>query len=163
MECRIATLDEVKQQFNYLICVNENKDEWIQWKTNFLEEIKSGMTVPFYGFLDGECICEAYAEKIYSNIVYLKAFRTKKEFQNQGYFSQLYHFMMQELSKQYQHAMIGVEEDDEINTSRYKHYGFTTYIGTFPSASGRCRIAYFRKDFQELSRILYTFRDKYPL
>ena len=80
--------------------IQEVKDYHRQFPKN-LERFKNGEIIPYYGFLNGECICEATAminPSIVQNseglvgegIVYLSAFRTNKEYQGQGYFSKLF-------------------------------------------------------------------------
>ena len=57
------------------------------------------------------------------------AFRTNKEYQNQGYFSKLYNFMIDDLkSKGYKKVTLGVEPEEEKNKIIYKKYGFTNLI-----------------------------------
>ena len=61
--------------------------------------------------------------------VYLSAFRTVEAFQGRGYFSKLFHFMLDDLrQKGFTKATLGVEPDDAKNKAIYAHYGFTEYI-----------------------------------
>lgn len=137
MECRIATLQEVSDQFDWLIETSTEKDNWITWKNRALERVSDGVVIPYYGFEDEICICEAYAvlskdehKSLTSyNKVYLKAFRTRPEYRNKGYFSQLYKFMMEDLkAKGYRQFTIGVESTETKNKKIYKHWGFDKLI-----------------------------------
>ena len=147
MEYRIATSKEVAKQFNYLIDIHEGKEKemWKLWKENSVEQIKRGSVIPYYGFIGDEAICEAYAVidtkyyklngDIYLRLIdgstaYLKAFRTRKEYRDQGYFSGLFRFMINDLKKRgYKHVTIGVDHEETKNKSIYKHWKFTEFIG----------------------------------
>lgn len=64
-----------------------------------------------------------------SRTVYLSAFRTIDQFQGKGYFSKLFHFMIDDLRhKGYIKATLGVEPEEKKNKEIYAHYGFTEYI-----------------------------------
>ena len=116
------------------------KDNWIVWKKRSIENYERGYTIPYYGILEGNIICEATAmvhPKVVQNsdglvgghTVYLSAFRTIDKFQGKGYFSKLFHFMMDDLQqKGFTKATLGVEPDEEKNKEIYAHYGFTEYI-----------------------------------
>ena len=135
MEYRIATKEEVAKQFDYLISIHEDKALWTKFKNGHLRELDENKAIPYYGFIGDDCICEAYAIKNEDNPnrVYLKAFRTRKEYQNQGNFSGLFHFMINDLRKRgYTEATVGVESTDTVNKSRYSHYDFKTHIDTLP-------------------------------
>lgn len=61
--------------------------------------------------------------------VYLSAFRTISKFQGKGYFSKLFHFMIDDLrQKGFTKATLGVEPIEVKNKEIYTHYGFTEYI-----------------------------------
>lgn len=137
MEYRIATVDEVAKQFDWLIDTHENKEQWQEWKNCFIRRINNGTYVPYYGFIGDTCICEAYAvykttnipELTENNKIYFTAFRTRPEYRNQGYFSKLYRFMLDDLQKKgYNTFTIGVESTELENKLRYTHWGFTKYI-----------------------------------
>ena len=138
--CKIATEEEMDKKWDYEIEIANNKSNWIIWKNENLERFKNGEIIPYYGFLNGECICEATAminPSIVQNseglvgegIVYLSAFRTNKEYQGQGYFSKLFKFMIDDLSKRgYDKVTLGVEPEELKNKEIYNHYGFTEHI-----------------------------------
>ena len=63
--------------------------------------------------------------------VYLSAFRTIDRFQGKGYFSKLFHFMIDDLRRKgFTKATLGVEPAEEKNKDIYTHYGFTEFIKT---------------------------------
>lgn len=62
---------------------------------------------------------------------YLTAFRTDKEFENQGYFSKLYKFMENDLKdKGFKSLTLGVEPCETRNIQIYFKWGFTKYLKT---------------------------------
>ena len=117
-----------------------DKENWIAWKKQSMENYKQGYTIPYYGILEGNIICEATAivhpkavqnstGLVDSHTVYLSAFRTAGRFQGKGYFSRLFHFMMDDLrQKGFTKATLGVEPAEEKNKEIYARYGFTEYI-----------------------------------
>ena len=97
--CKIPSLDEMNKKWNYEIeHAKEDKDNWIIWKEKAINNFKNKISIPYYGILDGNIICEATAlldkevvqnsEGLVDNdTVYLTAFRTVDEYQGKGYFS----------------------------------------------------------------------------
>ncbi len=140
--CRIPTIEEMNTKWNYEIeHADENeKFNWMEWKKRALDRAKKKQTITYYGFLDGQIICETTAaidSKIVENsedlidntTAYLFAFRTIPEYQNQGYFSKLFKFMIEDLNKRgYKRVTLGVEPHEEKNKSIYTKYGFTNHI-----------------------------------
>lgn len=117
-----------------------DRENWIVWKKQNLENYKLGRIIPHYGILNGTIICEATAmlcPEIVQNseglvndqTVYLSAFRTIVSYQGQGYFSKLFRFMLTDLRQRgYKKATLGVEPDEETNKAIYAHYGFTKFL-----------------------------------
>ena len=109
--CKIASLPEMNIKWDYEITRSgTDKENWIVWKKQNIENYKQGYIIPYYGILDGTVICEATAmihPKIVQNstglvdnhTVYLSAFRTIDKFQGKGYFSKLFHFMIEDLQQ----------------------------------------------------------------
>lgn len=139
--CKIASLQEMDIKWEYEIAQSgKDRENWIIWKKQAMENYRQGYTIPYYGVLEGSIICEATAmvhPKVVQNstglvgshTVYLSAFRTTSRFQGKGYFSKLFHFMIDDLQhKGYTKATLGVEPADVKNKERYAHYGFTEYI-----------------------------------
>ena len=104
----------------------------------------------YMGLLDGIIITEATViisgkdkcienkdDLVDNGKVYLSAFRTNKEYENQGYFSKLYKFMENDLkSKGFKSLTLGVEPKEIRNIQIYFNWGFTKYIKT-----GFCKYA----------------------
>lgn len=145
MEYRIATLAEVAKQFDWLIETHSdneaNKKQWSKWKTQFLHGVKCGLTIPYYGFEGDTCICEAYANITKNNDFilakrdrpYLQAFRTRKPYQGQHYFTGLFNYMINDLkAKGYNKVCVGVESTETKNKAMYDHYGFKTFLFSMP-------------------------------
>lgn len=139
--CKIASLQEMNIKWDYEISKSGNdRENWMIWKRHNIERYKQGYIIPYYGILEGKIICEATAmlcPKIVQNsaglvdnhTVYLSAFRTIDNFRGKGYFSKLFHFMIDDLrQKGFTKATLGVEPDEKKNKEIYAHYGFTEYI-----------------------------------
>lgn len=106
--------------------------------------------IVYMGILDGKIITEATAivsskdtcmenkdDLVDNGKAYLSAFRTNKEYENQGYFSKLYKFMENDLkSKGFKSLTLGVEPKEVRNIQIYFNWGFTKYIKT-----GYCKYA----------------------
>ena len=136
------------------------KDNWIFWKEQNIKNFRIGKIIPYYGILNGEIICEATA-MLCSNIVqnsdklvdattaYLSAFRTNKEYEGKGYFSQLYKYMEEDLkNKGYNFLTIGVEPGANRNYEIYNHFGFNEFlkngIEEYPDGT-KIEVNYYRK------------------
>ena len=139
--CKIASFEEMNRKWDYEIEYNiHDRSKWIIWKQNALENFKKGNSLPYYGILDGNSICEATAalnpEAVQNSeglvgdkVVYLSAFRTIKEYQGKGYFSKLMKFMLDDLKhKGIVRVTLGVEPAEETNRKIYARYGFNEYI-----------------------------------
>lgn len=140
--CKIATIEEMTQNWNYLIEVHPNHNAWKIYKDKAIKNMTSGNTIVYYGILNGRIISEATA--MLSNLdvqnseglvddttAYLSAFRTIKKYQGKGYFSELYKFMEEDLKKRgYTRLTLGVEPGEIKNMMIYFKYGFTNFIKT---------------------------------
>lgn len=138
--CKIANVEDVALKYDYEIEHAEDKDNWIVWKENAINRVKNNDVIVYHGVLDGEIICEATAaldsksvqnseELINKNTVYLFAFRTNLPYRGLGYFSKLFHYMIDDLkSKGYKYATVGVEPKEKKNFEIYQKWGFTKFI-----------------------------------
>ena len=104
--CKIATLEEMEQNWNYLIEIHPNNNAWKIYKEEAIKNMKEKNTIVYYGILNGTIISEATAfisntddtnKLVNENTSYVSAFRTRKEYQGKGYFSKLYNFMENDL------------------------------------------------------------------
>ena len=138
--CTIASIEEINKKWDYEIALHPGNNNWVVWKEEAIKNYNKGKSIPFYGILDGMIICEATA-LIHSDTVqnsdglvdnqtaYLCAFRTAAEYQGLGYFSKLFHYIIDDLrNKGYTKVTLGVEPDDEKNLKIYKHFGFDEFI-----------------------------------
>ena len=138
--CKVASLQELNEKWEYEIARHKKvKENRIVWKQSSIEWYKQGYIIPYYGIFDGDIICEATAmvhPKVVQNstglvdghTVYLSAFRMIDRFQGKGYFSELFHFMLDDLrNMEYTKATVGAEPIEK-NKEIYAHYGFTEYI-----------------------------------
>ena len=139
--CKIASLEEMNQKWDYEIRQHPETENWTVWKSEAIEGFRSGRSVPYYGILDGTVICEATAVlspdlpqdgfKTEGNAVELCAFRTIKAYQGKGYFSKLMDFMQKDLKQNgYTRVVVGVEPEEKLNKAIYHHWGFTEHIAT---------------------------------
>ena len=138
--CKIASLQEMEEKWDYEIKLHPGQENWIIWKAEAIKNYQTGRSIPYYGILDGTIICEATAVidpgevqnsagMMDKKTAYLCAFRTVKEYQGKGYFSDLLRFMLDDLKqKGFAKAVLGVEPDDKKNKAMYRHWGFTEFI-----------------------------------
>lgn len=139
--CKTASVEEMNIKWDYEIAHHKkDRDNWVTWKKQNIENFMLGYIIPYYGILDGKIICEATAVihpkaaqnsigLVGGNTVYLSAFRTVERFQGKGYFSKLFHFMLGDLQqKGFTKATLGVETGDKKNKEIYAHYGFSEYV-----------------------------------
>ena len=138
--CKIASMEEMEQKWNYEISQHSEKENWVAWKSEAMEGAGAGRSIPYYGILDGTVICEATAVLNPNfgracgkpdHTVELCAFRTNKEYRGKGYFSKLMAFLLEDLKqKGYRRAVVGVEPKEKRNREIYRHWGFTENAGT---------------------------------
>lgn len=104
--CKVATIEEMEQNWNYLVKIHPNNNAWKIYKEESIKNMKEKNTIVYYGVLNGVIISEATAfisntndtnEFVNKETAYLSAFRTRKEYQGKGYFSKLYRFMENDL------------------------------------------------------------------
>ena len=155
-ECKIPTLEQINKRWDYEISIHNDNDQ-----SNL-----SNRSITYYGFLNNEIIAEATAsisldsyfvknskDLIDDKTAYLSAFRTNKEYRNQGFFSKLFNFMIDDLIKRgYTQFTLGVEKDDYLNKSIYLKFGFTKYIKTqimeYPNGE-KIEVEYYMKQITE--------------
>ena len=139
--CKIATLDEMNTKWDFEISrAIDDKENYLKWRELHIKRFIDGKTIPYYGLLNGKIICECTAALdpmlninttllINDKSVYILAVRTVDEYQNKGYFRELFKYMINDLIKRgYEYATIGVEKSDEKVKKIYKNYGFTEFL-----------------------------------
>ena len=163
--CKIPTIEEMNKKWDYEISNSiDNKENWIQWKKEAIQNKREKKQIPYYGILDGEIICEATASisdsvvqnalgLVSEDIAYINGFRTIKNYQGQGYFSKLFWFMIEDLKRRgYSSVTLGVEPHEVKNMLIYFHYGFTEYIKSgmeFYPNGVEIFVLYYKKDLIE--------------
>lgn len=140
--CKIATIEEMEQNWNYLVEIHKDNNTWKIWKEKAIKDMQNRNTIVYYGILNGIVISEATAfitsvnvqnsdGLVNDNTAYLSAFRTREEYQGKKYFSKLYNFMEKDLKRRgYSKLTLGVEPCETTNIKIYFNYGFTDYIKT---------------------------------
>ena len=136
--CKIASLEEMHQRWDDEIARHAEKRNWIVWKDEAIAHFRAGTSLPYYGILDGQIICEAtavlrpgFAQPGGEKAVELCAFRTVPEHRGDGYFSKLMDFLQRDLrEKGYTLAVVGVEPHEARNKAIYRHWGFTALLCT---------------------------------
>lgn len=137
----VPTLEMLETKWDYEISINDkDKDNWVIWKDKALKNYEAGKSIPYYGVLDGDIIVEATAMVDASEVqnadrlvdddtAYLTAFRTKSDFEGQGYFKKVFLFMIKDLKERgYKKVTLGVEPEEIRNMQIYEHLGFNEFI-----------------------------------
>lgn len=137
--CKTASVDDMEAKWNYEIKKHKSLN-WKLWKSEAIERAKQGQSIAYYGILNGKIICEAtamldkntvqnYDKLVDDKTVYLCAFRTIEKYQNKGYFSRLFDFMICDLKgRGYEKVTLGVEPAETDNLKIYQHLGFNEFI-----------------------------------
>ena len=110
--CKIATIEEMEQNWNYLVEIHKDNNAWKIWREKVIKDMQNRNTIVYYGILNGIVISEVTAFISNVNVqnsdglvdddtTYLSAFRTREEYQGKGYFSKLYNFIAKALSKSF--------------------------------------------------------------
>ncbi len=141
--CKIATVQELDARWDVLVeRYGGETDNWLIWRKGARADLLAGDAIVYFGLLGGRIICEATAMLnpaaveesdglVDEKTAYLKAFRTDEPYQGQGYFSRLFRFMLDDLTKRgYTRVTLGVEPTETKNKAMYAHYGFREYIKT---------------------------------
>ena len=140
--CKIATLEEINRKWDYEREKHKGDNAWVVWKKDFINGVKNGKRICYYGIFDNHIISEATAVLSKDEVqnsdglvdettAYLCAFRTVEEYQGKGYFSKLYKFMENDLKERgYKTLTLGVEPKEEKNMKIYSSWGFTKLIKT---------------------------------
>ena len=141
--CKIAGRSDMERQWGRLIAeAGEDRANWAEWKKSAIRRAAAGESLPYYGILDGEIICEATACLRAQNVqnaeglidektAYLCAFRTVETYRGKGYFSKLLRWLLDDLKRRgYEAVTLGVEPEETENRQIYAHLGFDEYIKT---------------------------------
>lgn len=143
--CKIGSREELLRRWDYLNKINPG-NKWAEYRKNAIRNFDDRSTISYLGFLDGEIIREltAYIKLsafegdiedpsglLTDDMAYLAAFRTNKEHEGKGYFSELFKFAENDLKNRgYKELSLGVGPEAVRNIEIYFHYGFREYIKT---------------------------------
>ena len=162
-KCVVASMDQIIEKWDEEIKRHNYSEEWKIYKEHSLSNMDT--RIVYMGILDGKIITEATAivsskdtcmeNKDYlvdNGKAYLSAFRTNKEYENQGYFSKLYKFMENDLKKRgFKILTLGVEPKEVRNMQIYFKWGYTNYIKTdyeyYPSGE-KILVNYYEKELK---------------
>ena len=160
-ECVIATKELIIKKWDEEIIKHNNSELWKSFKETSLRNLST--RIVYMGLLDGNIITECTAiissddldmqnkdNLVGDSKAYLTAFRTSKEYENQGYFSKLYKYMESDLKKRgFKSLTLGVEPCEVRNIQIYFKWGFTKYIKTayeyYPN-NEKVIVNYYEKD-----------------
>lgn len=140
---KLASVEEVEGYYNEKI-KNEPEDESLKtYKLHFIQGVRKGTRLCYFGFLNGRVVCKGAAKIAYEEncekeadlidktTAYLFAFETNPKFEGKCYFSKLYHFIEQDLRERgFRKLTVGVEPCEIRNIQIYFHLGFTKYVKT---------------------------------
>ncbi len=138
--CKIADIEEINTKWDYEINNHPHDNSWVVWKKKFIDSVKAGKRICYYGILNGQIISEATAViakgdiqnsegLIDDHMAYLNAFRTITEYQGQGYFSKLYKFMEIDLKNRgFTKLTLGVEPSEVKNMQIYFNWGYINFV-----------------------------------
>jgi|GEM_PF-5448793 len=59
--CKIASLKEMEEKWDYEIKLRPGQKNWSIWKAEAINNFQTGRSIPYYGILKGTIICEATA------------------------------------------------------------------------------------------------------
>lgn len=139
--CKIASLEEIHTKWINEILPYSNKSAYNSWNQTLMH-IEKGQQITYYGILNGQvitegsafldtCIVPNHIGLIDEKTAYLCNLHTVPKYQEKGYFSRLFHFMLQDLrSRRYEKVTIGIEPNKPQSMHFFFHYGFTEYIKT---------------------------------
>ena len=131
----------INMKDNYEIKIADY-DEAIKYvPKNIAAGINYGAVIIYYGYLNGEIISEGRAylkpkgmaspdeDTLNDETACLSSFKTKEKYQNQGYFSRLYKFIIEDLKNRgIKYVSLGIYPNNERNMNMYSNWGFNEYI-----------------------------------
>lgn len=144
--CKIATIDEIREKWDYEIKLHNNNELYIAAKNEYLEEAQKGTRITYIGKLGNDIICDATIiikeegikkessktdNLISDKRCFMCAVRTNEEYQNKGYFSKLYKYIEEDLKKRgYKEISLYVDVSETKNLLMYFHWNYINYIRT---------------------------------
>ena len=144
MNYKMASIDDLNYVWDKDIDKHpDEKDKWIRWKKEFIDNYNKGIIKTFVAEINGDIIGQitvatsplAIADATIrdklcdENTAYMMAFRCDKEYEGKGHISKLV-----KLGEDYarntgfKYISIGSEVKESRNLAIYLHFGYTEYI-----------------------------------
>ncbi|MCL1859077.1 MAG: GNAT family N-acetyltransferase [Oscillospiraceae bacterium] len=140
-EYKAASIEELERRWDINIANNPGDNRWVDWKTQYIENNKTGKCKTFVVLFDGEPIGEGTLlfspECVRGNIEHadginranINALRIEKAHEGKGHISKLVKLMEQyAIDNGYKTLTIGVEATETRNMAIYLHWGYTTFV-----------------------------------
>lgn len=140
-EYKIATMEELERRWDINIANNIGDNRWVDWKTMFIDDNKTGKCKTFVVLCGEEPVGEGTLlfspEKVQGrteladgvNIANINALRIEKSHEGKGHISKLVKLMEQyAIDNGYKTLTIGVEAKETRNIAIYLHWGYTTFV-----------------------------------
>lgn len=142
-EYKEASIDELELRWERNIIENVDDERWFIWKSEAIENNKTGKSQTFVVLFNKEPVgegtllfspsCEAINGRIGLadgiKITNINALRIEKEHEGQGHISKLVRFMENyAISKGYKIITIGVEARETRNLAIYLHWGYNQFL-----------------------------------
>lgn len=142
-EYKEASIDELELRWERNIIENVDDERWVIWKSEAIENNKTGKSQTFVVLFNKEPVgegtllfsplCEAINGRMELadgiKITNINALRIEKEHEGQGHISKLVRFMENyAISKDYKIITIGVEARETRNLAIYLHWGYNQFL-----------------------------------
>ena len=144
--CQLATINDLNSFWEEEIKENPDNALYHMTKYQYINELKRKTRITYVGKINNEIIStatviiekngllnEAKSSKdlINSSRCFLCGVKTKKEYENKGYFSKLYKFIEKDIKKRgFKEISLSVDISITRNMIIYFHYNYINYIRT---------------------------------
>lgn len=159
IEYRKATVEDLKQIWDYHIADNPGDDNYVRWKAQFIHDNERGAAATFAVIIDDEPVgegtlllspdCSAIRGRTSlcdgKHIANINALRIRKEFEGLGHISALMK-VMEHYAKSLgiTRLTIGVEAAQTRNLGIYLHWGFDQFV--MAEEEGGVLVLYYGKE-----------------
>lgn len=144
MNYRMASIDDLIYVWDKDINKHQDeKDKWIRWKKEFIDNYNNGIIKTFVAEINGDIIGQitvatsplaigdvSIRDKLCNeSMAYMMAFRCDKEYEGKGHISKLVKLGEEYAKKEgFKYISIGSEVKESRNLAIYLHFGYTEYI-----------------------------------
>lgn len=150
-EYKIASADELERRWNINIAENIGDNRWVEWKSKYIEDNKTGKCKTFVVIFDGEPVGEGtllflpeYCE--------VNALRIEKSHEGKGHISKLVKLMEQyAINQGCKTLVIGVEARETRNLGIYLHWGYNTFVKS--EIDGGVLVLYYSKKLKNYAEV----------